>query len=443
MRVRLGLALVAAAVAGSSSASASQAALAAAATPGSHAVTITWTATQAGRVEIELGRDRRYGIWLRVPKRAQQTGRSLIGSLEPSTTYRYRVTLRSGGRTARTEGTFTTAPFPAWTTGAVIDKTLLVDWQPFFPRMVYAQCDWAYQYSLAAGVNFYMGTGCGSPWNQLELLRARAVSALPAAHKDIADGRGTIGWYHPDEADLYMPPEALPFHPPWQRTWRVTFLTLSGHVYSGSAPPPGGRSVYPRFVARADMLGLDLYPLQVWCRRDALGAVYEAQRELAALAAPRGTYQWIEAGRMEFCGGRPELDPTPATVRAETWLAIAGGARGIGWFPDHWQPAIADEVTRLSTEISALAPALLAAEVPVLTTRTSAVKAGGRWLNDVTYVIAVNSSLRTVNAEIEVPGLRATSAGVFGEARRVAVRTGRIVDRFGPLAVRVYTVRAG
>jgi len=323
----------------------------------------------------------------------------------------------------------------------VIDSKLYVDGQPFFPRMVYAQCDWAYQYSLAAGVNLYMGTGCGSSWQQLELLRARAVSAIPAAHKDVIDGRGTVGWYHPDEADLYMPPEALPFHPPWQRTKRVTFLTLSGRVYSGSALPPGAsRAVYPRFIARADMIGFDLYPLQVWCRRDALGAVYHAQRELAALAGPRATFQWIEAGRMEFCGGRASLDPTPATVRAETWLAIAGGARGVGWFPDHWQPPIAKAVTQVSTEISALAPALLTREVAVLTSPSSPVKAGARRLNGATYVIAVNSSLRTVTARLKVPQLRGRRATVFGGQRSVPVRNGTIVDRFGPLAARVYVV---
>ena len=189
---------------------------------------------------------------------------------------------------------------------------------------------------------------------------ARGVGDSGAVYKDVADGRGTIGWYHRDEADLYGPPEALPFHPPWQQTKRVTFLTLSGHVYSGSAGIPAGRGVYPKFIARADMIGFDLYPLQVWCRRDAFPAVYEAQRELAALAGARATYQWIEVGRMEFCNGRAELDPTPLTIRAETWLAIAGGARGIGYFPDHWQPPVAHAITQLNTEISALGPALLA-----------------------------------------------------------------------------------
>ena len=407
--------------------------------PGAHAATFRWSTSASARVTLEVGRTADLGIWLRTPRKAATSGRALLGSLEPATTYRYRLTARSGRRTARTVGTFTTAIFPAWTVAGVIDRTLFVDGQPFFPRMVYGQCDWAYAESLEAGVNLYMGSGCSTPWVQLDLLRGRAVSAIPARWKDVADGRGAIGWYHLDEADLHVAPEALPFHPPWQQTRRVTFLTLSGHVYSGSAGPPGGRGVYPRFVARADMIGLDLYPLQVWCRRDAFRAVFEAQRELAALAGPRATYQWIEVAPMEFCRGRPELAPTPLTIRAETWLAIAGGARGIGYFPEHWQPPIARAITRLNTEISALAPALLATEVPA-SASVGPVRVGARRFNGTTYVIAVNTSWRHVRASVSAPNLRGT-ARVFGENRGLPVRGGAIRDRFGPLAAHVYVVR--
>jgi hypothetical protein len=406
--------------------------------PGAHAATFSWTTSAPAQVTIEVGRTADYGIWLRTPKRPRTSGRALLGALEPATSYRFRVTARRGVVLARAAGTFTTNPFPSWTVGAVIDSTLLVDGQPFFPRIVYGQCDWAYAQSLDAGVNLYMGSSCGTPWVQLDGLRGRAVSAIPAAWKDVADGRGAIGWYHPDEADLHMAPEALPVHPPWQQTHRVTFLTLSGHVYSGSAGPPGGRGVYPRFISRADMIGFDLYPLQVWCRRDAFRAVYDAQRELVALAGPRATYQWIEVGRMEFCRGRPELDPTPLTVRAETWLAIAGGARGIGFFPDHWRPEIAREVRRLSTEISALAPALLTRELPAAAS-AGPVRVGARRFNGATYVIAVNTSWRRVTASISAPGLRGV-ARVFGEDRSVAARGGVIRDRFGPLDANVYVV---
>ena len=34
------------------------------------------------------------------------------------------------------------------------------------------------------------------------------------------------------------------------------------------------------------------------------------------------------------CKDQKQLDPTPATVRAETWLAIAGGAGGDRLLPE-------------------------------------------------------------------------------------------------------------
>ncbi len=82
------------------------------------------------------------------------------------------------------------------------------------------------------------------------------------------------------------------------------------------------------------------------------------QRELITLTKGKPTFQWIEAGPMEHC--RENEDPTPTVVRAETWLAIAGGARGIGYFPDWWAEPIRNEVRLSNREILALAPALLA-----------------------------------------------------------------------------------
>jgi len=96
---------------------------------------------------------------------------------------------------------------------------------------------------------------------------------------------------------------------------------------------------------------------------------------------------------MEFCNGRPELDPTPLTIRAETWLAIAGGARGIGYFPDHWQAPVAQAVTQLNAEISALGPALLAPSTPA-TASAGPVRVDAHRFNGATYVIAVNTGSR-------------------------------------------------
>ena len=185
------------------------------------------------------------------------------------------------------------------------------------------------------------------------------------------------------------------------------------------------------------MIGFDLYPLQGWCRRDAFQAVYQAQRELVALALGKPTYQWIEVAPMHQCSG---LDPSGATVRAETWLAIAGGARGIGYFPSEWTASVGQAITSVNREIASLAPGLLGQELPVQFDRAGPVQVGARTFDAATYLIAVNASLRPLRSSFTVPGLLARTALVYGEGRTVSVSGGRITDSFNGLAVHIYIV---
>src|SRR5262249_40549777 len=151
----------------------------------------------------------------------------------------------------------------------------------------------------------------------------------------------------------------------------------------------------------ADVVGFDLYPLQNWCQLNKVGDVYDAQKELDALSNHKPTFQWIEVRVMD-CPPESYLIPTPETVRAETWLAIAGGAAGTGYFTREWSSAVGGQIKGLDTRIEELAPALLADELPV-ETGDGRMKAGARTLNGATYVIAVNSSQTPIAANIKVP----------------------------------------
>ena len=270
--------------------------------------------------------------------------------------------------------------------------------------MVWKQCPWAFPQSLAVGINLYMGTECSDPQEHLDRLDGRAYSLLDAFAP--RDGRGVVGYHLPDEPDLYSPSaDWLPPLPPSKSSRRVTFLTLSNHFFSWAAPLDHGRDVYPALIRRAEMIGFDLYPLQNWCRKDAMTGVYDAQRELIELSPGKPTFQWIEAAQMEICLG---LEPSPAIVRAEAWLAIAGGARGLGFFPDYWRPDVAAEITRISRETASLSSALLAPEMPVEFDRKGFVKVGARRFNGATYVIAANAAFTRRRATFSVPGLTAT-----------------------------------
>jgi len=439
-----GLALLVAAVvvgsSGSVSAGAGAAPLSVAVsgvTPGPFSATVRWQVSRPARVVVEYGLTDDFGVWSRrISSGPDRAGKSGLAVLEPGREYRFRVVARSGAMRAEATGALTTSQHPVWVGATTTPRSLAIAGQPFFPRMVWRQCPWAYPQSLGAGINLFMGTGCGSTEAQGASLQGRALSVLSVDERG-REVPGTIGFHHLDEADEHVTSaEELPLLPPSRTSRRVSFLTLTNHFYSGAAPLPQGRGMYPGLIARAEMVGFDLYPLQIWCRREVLHTVYEAQRELVALARGKPTYQWIEAGPMSQC---PGLDPSPALVRAETWLAIAGGARGIGWFPDVWQPPIQEEIGRLSREIVSLAPALLGEEgAAAVAPSDSPVRAGVRRSNGATYVIAVNSWIERATARISVPGLSADAVRVVGEKRVLRVRDGTIVDSFRGLRVRIY-----
>lgn len=400
--------------------------------------TVRWRASGPATVVAAWGSADELAVWSRPAIAARNgTGRSALTSLEPATTYRVRLAARAAGSAQATaEASFKTPALPPWIGATTTPLSLVVGGQPFFPRMVWNQCPWAYPRSLAAGINVFMGTGCGDVTAQLHALAGRAQSVLGVDERGTPGGH-VVGYHQLDEADEHVDrADSLPLLPSSRASRRVTFLTLTNHFFSGAAPLPSGRGIYPGLISRAEMVGFDLYPLQVWCRRGTLHTVFEAQRELVGLAPGKPTYQWVEAAPMNQCFG---LDPSPALVRAETWLTIAGGARGIGYFPPEWRPDVEAEIARMGRQIASLSAALLAPEAAVAVTPAgSPVRAGARRLNGATYVIAVNSWTDRVTAWIRVDGLRDGPLSVLGERRTVQARGGALADSFRGLGVHVY-----
>lgn len=141
----------------------------------------------------------------------------------------------------------------------------------------------------------------------------------------------------------------------------------------------------------------------------------------------------------------------PAELRAEVWLAVAGGARGIGYFTHTWSPEHASfdvsatlqhELAKVNSVLAAVRPALVGTTVPSAVD-TTAVKVVARRSGGGLYVIAVNASGSPINAKIHVPGLAIRPVRVFGEKRDVAVGDARVSDAFRALAMHVYVQRVG
>jgi hypothetical protein len=369
-----------------------------------------------------------------------------IDGLAFSTTYQIWLhAVDEYGQTQAAAMSVATAPMSDQTIATTSGSKILLNGNAFFPITVWGQCSDGLGSSVADGINLFMGNGCGDKDQDRQLaanVGGRAYSVVSADDAETG-GRGVIGWYFPDEWDAYLQSNVtradIADQIPDGQPGKISFLTLTNHFYSHAAPLPQGRGMYPLLYSLADVVGFDLYPLQVWCR-PAFGDVMDAQHELAGATGGKPTFQWIEVAKMEHaCRDNPSLDPTPATVKAETWLAIAGGADGIGYFPNRWAGDIGAAIADTNRQIQSLAPALLAPTANA-TTNAPAVRVSARSLNGALYVIAVNTGYDTVQAKVSVDGIAGRSATIVGDGTVLGSDDTGFTDTFGPLAAKVYVI---
>ncbi|HXG76855.1 MAG TPA: fibronectin type III domain-containing protein [Gaiellaceae bacterium] len=451
---------------------------------GAFSAVVKWRVPESARVVVEVGTDDRFGIWSPVAaSRGTEPGKTTLGGLEPATSYRFRVVARyRNGMRGEARGSFRTDPWPGATAASATPSAaastttsgsgspfvlpspvppkvspgagsgpsgippgtpraeasapLLVNGHPVFPRMVWRQCPNYFPTSIGAGINLFLGSACGATdEEQLSALAGRALATVDASTPG-ASGPGLIGWHLPDEADVSV---GIPKNLPEPKApGRVTFLTLTDKFSAHAAAGPYGKDIYPELYAKADVIGFDTYPVEVRCSLAQIENVYSMQRELIAQTGGKPTFQWIEAGPMEHC--RENQDPTPEVVRAETWLAIAGGATGIGYFPDYWSEDIRNEVRRVNREIVALAPALLSPPARVAWSLESPVRIAARRYNGATYVIAVNTSTAPANASFSVPGLGGRGVRSFRDGRTLRPLGDLVLDKLPGLGVGLYVV---
>lgn len=395
---------------------------------------LAWTTTEPARTGVgySLADEAAPTLWSPARGTAREHTATLSG-LSYATGYRVWLVAAAHGRRAAATLDLATPGLPPSLSASVAHGAIALDGEPFFPLMVWGNCPDQYGASIAAGIDLFAQNPCGGVAGQLQGLSGRALSAAVTG-EPATDGPAQIGWFYPDEADAKGYTGADLPAAPAAVAGRLSFLTLSNHFYAGADPLPAGRGAYPGLIAKADVVGFDLYPLQIWCDASRLVDDYLAQRQLIALAPGRPTFQWIEASTWQ-CKGRG-LEVTPATVRAESWLAIAAGANGLGFFPGNWSPEIAQAIAQVAHDVHALGPALLGAPLPVRA--SGPLVASGRRYAGARYLIAVNPTSRPVRATFRMPGLAGTTLSVLGEGRAIGSAQGALVDDFAPLAVHVY-----
>jgi hypothetical protein len=352
----------------------------------------------------------------------------------------------------------------------------LLDRTDIFPIAVWLQSPSNAVRYKSIGINTYVGLWRGPTADQLAAFESNGLCVICAQNAVALDPRWksvVIGFLQNDEPDNaqslgrgkgYGPPvpaekvieryQAMKAADP-----RPVLLNLGQAVawddYIGRGVRRRHPEDYVQYVKGGDIVSFDIYP-----------AVHEDRQVAGRLEfVARGTQrlvEWTEGRKPVWaCIGcthisNPRAKPTPAQVKAEVWLALIHGARGITYFAHQFQPKfieaglLADEemcsaVRQINTQIQELAPALLDKQAPqkpaeitspvdsnavALMTR----RAGGK-----TFVFAVGMTGQEVTAHIHLAGA-AGEVTVLGEQRAVRVSDEGWADSFKGYEVHLYAL---
>jgi hypothetical protein len=332
--------------------------------------------------------------------------------------------------------------------------TLRLNGKPFFPILAWAQCAADVPDNLAVGVTVFMGDSCNDTAALSAAIAGRAYlvpSVALRGDEPTAILPRIIGWHQADEPDANgIDAAALPAPDP--QSGRLTFLTITAHFakdqrWLTTQHPAAWWAAYAR---RADVLGFDLYPLSHLCRQPKLGirSVFDEQRDLVRLAAGRPTFQWIEASAIDgTCGADPV---SPQALRAEVFLAIAGGANGIGYFTHAWangpwvrfavSDALRTAMIATDAELQALATVLQGPDAASLVRGRGGILVGARRAGRHLLVVAVNPGAATVRGRLDFARYAPGSVVAWNERRALRLVRGGFVDTFAPLQVHLYDV---
>ena len=380
----------------------------------------------------------------------------------------------------------------------------------FFPIAVWLQAPRNAAKYKAAGFNTYVGLWKGPTDQQLTELKAAGMkvicdqNAVGLKHRDDPT---IVAWMHGDEPDnAQARPGGKGYGPPiapekiaadYERIRRAdparpVLLNLGQGVAWDGWHGRGVRTNHPedylQYVKGCDIASFDIYPA-VHSHRDVAGKLWWVARgvdRLVKWAGPRRlVWNCIECTRI----GNEKVKPTPAQVRAEVWMSIIHGSRGIIYFAHQFKPRFIEAglfadaemlaaVTKINREVRDLAPVingrayedwLPAHPVPVRAPRhdrlrrvanvlfgVDTISGEGsvaadyrRWRKSpydfAEYVFAVNMRDKPTEVEFSRSGFQPRTpkpVEVLGEDRSIARGTDGwgFRDKFGPYEVHIYRV---
>lgn len=368
------------------------------------------------------------------------------------------------------------APYAAWKNGPPSGPG-------YFPIAVWLQSPENAARYRAAGINLYVGLWKGPTEKQLAALKAAGMpviceqNAVGLAHRDDPI---IVGWMHGDEPDNAQPitdpatgeTSYGPCIPPSKivadyRRLRTTdptrpiLLNLGQGVANDEwiGRGPGAKlEDYHTYVKGCDIVSFDVYPVAGIQKPDGENYLWYVAKGVERLVrwteGKKPVWNCIECTRISS-----DRMATPEQVRAEVWMALIHGSRGLIYFVHQFKPvfnehALLDDpvmlkaVGDINRQIHSLAPVLNSPTIPDgAQVRSSSpqvpiahmVKRHG----GATYLFTVGMRNGATRGTFRVRGLpRNALAEVLGEGRHIPVREGQFTDDFTPYQVHLYRIRA-
>lgn len=326
------------------------------------------------------------------------------------------------------------------------------------------------------GINLYIGLWKGPTEAQLTALD-KAQMPVICEMNDFAlknlSRKIIVGWMHGDEPDNAQSlPSGKGYGPPipldkiladYQKLRaadpsRPILLNLGQGVAWDGWYGRGVRTNHPEdyagYVQGGDIVSFDIYPA-VSTDKAVAGKLqlipFGVDRLRRWSEGKRIVWNCIETTRIS----NENRKPTPDEVRAEVWMSIIHGSRGIIYFTHEFKPKfieaglladaeMARDVGELNRQITQLAPVINSAEPKDPARVTSSKKdvpidVMTRRHNNGLYVFAVSMGSQPTRGKFILGGAPASGeVEVIGEDRRLPLKQGQWEDDFAPYSVHLY-----
>jgi len=347
----------------------------------------------------------------------------------------------------------------------------------YFPIAVWLQAPKNAPKFKAVGITLFIGLWKGPTEKQLADLKAAGMPVICSQNAVGLKHRKDpiiIGWMHGDEPDNAqsrgkgkgygppIPPKKIEADYKTIRAadpTRPVILNLGQGVawdgWIGRGVRTNHPEDYPEYVKGCDIASFDIYPA-VSRRPQVAGKLWYVARGVTRLkgwAGPgRTVWNCIECTRIS----NTKAKPTPHQVRAEVWMSIIHGSRGLIYFVHQFKPRfieaglLADPemtaaVTKINAQVRALAPVINAGKPAKVTAQSSLADvplavmarahAGAR------YLFAVAMRNKPITGTFTLAGVQAATAEVLGENRTIRITDGAFTDTFKGYGVHLYKLR--